>query len=115
MIWLGYKNDIFIHITISQNNLYVIPFAFEFWNPMDIPGSVEEDEGVVISFIVASNVVFEVDGWLWIMGLREVEAGMDVDDLVLVYWFANVDDCCLPPPSAWLYDYKNKKKSLRNL
>ena len=95
--------------------MYFIPVAFDFWNPVDVPGSVEEDEGVVILSVVASNVVLEVDGWLRIMGLGEEEELMDNDVLLLTYWFVNVDDSCLPPPSSWLHDFEIEKKNLKNL
>ena len=68
---------------------------------MDDPSSVEDNEGVVISFVVASNVFFEVECWLWIMGLEEDEEGMDDDGLFFTCWFVNVDGCCLPPPASW--------------
>ena len=62
-------------------------------------GSVEEDEGDMVSFVVASNSVVEVDGWLWIMGLWEDEGLMGVVGLRSADCCLNVDGDCLAPPS----------------
>ena len=84
-----------------------LPVAIDSWNVADVLGSVEEDEGDMASFVVASNLVVEVDGWLWIMGLWEDDGLLDVDGLFSVDCSLNVDGCCLTPPSLKLYYYEN--------
>ena len=76
-----------------------LPVAFDSWNVVDILGPVEEDAGDMASFVVALNLVVEVDGWLWIMGLWEDEGLMGVVGLLSADCCLNVDGDCLASPS----------------
>ena len=53
----------------------------------------------MVSFVVASNSVVEVDGWLWIMGLWEDEGLMGVVGLLSADCCLDVDGDFLAPPT----------------
>ena len=76
----------------------VLPVAVDSWNVVEVLVSVEEDEGDIVYFVVASNFVVEVNGWLWIMGLWVDEESIGVDGLSRADCSLNVDGCCLAPP-----------------